>query len=84
LPFRQVGNACRDKEVEMKRLVLGVGLGVALASLIARSAFLSRLLGKPSLDELTKEELYRRAQEAEVPGRSGMSKGELVDALKEE
>ena len=33
------------------------------------------------LSELTKEQLYRRAQEADLPGRSQMSKGELVEAL---
>lgn len=35
-----------------------------------------------SLDDLTKEELYARAQEAEIPGRSEMSKDELVTALR--
>lgn len=34
------------------------------------------------LDDLTKEELYARAQEAEVPGRSDMSKAELISALR--
>jgi hypothetical protein len=35
-----------------------------------------------SLDELTKEELYQRAQEANIPGRSEMTKDELVAALR--
>jgi hypothetical protein len=35
-----------------------------------------------SLEELTKEELYERAQAAEIEGRSTMSKDELVRALK--
>jgi hypothetical protein len=35
-----------------------------------------------SLDDLTKEELYARAQEAEIAGRSEMSKEELVEALR--
>ena len=35
-----------------------------------------------NLEELTKEELYARAQQAEIPGRSEMSKDELVDALR--
>lgn len=34
-----------------------------------------------ALAELSKDELYRRAQESELPGRSSMSKQELVDAL---
>jgi len=35
----------------------------------------------PSLDDLTKEELYARAQEAGIVGRSEMSKEQLIDAL---
>jgi hypothetical protein len=35
-----------------------------------------------ALDDLTREELYARAQEADVPGRSEMSKQQLVDALR--
>jgi len=34
-----------------------------------------------ALDELTKEELYARAQEEDIPGRSQMSKDELKEAL---
>jgi hypothetical protein len=36
-----------------------------------------------SLDDLTKEELYQRAQEADIAGRSDMSKDELVAALRQ-
>jgi hypothetical protein len=35
-----------------------------------------------SLEDLTKEELYARAQEAEIPGRSEMSKEQLITALR--
>jgi hypothetical protein len=35
-----------------------------------------------ALEDLTKEELYARAQEAEIPGRSEMSKEQLVEALR--
>jgi hypothetical protein len=35
-----------------------------------------------SLEELTKEELYERAQAADIEGRSTMSKDELLRALK--
>ena len=39
--------------------------------------------GRPgSLEDLTRDELYERAQEAEIPGRSEMSKDELVEALR--
>jgi DNA end-binding protein Ku len=37
--------------------------------------------GREELTRLDREELYRRAQEAGVPGRSNMSKAELVEAL---
>jgi DNA end-binding protein Ku len=33
------------------------------------------------LADLSREELYERAQQADVPGRSSMSKRELIDAL---
>jgi hypothetical protein len=38
--------------------------------------------GALTLEDLTKEELYTRAQEADVPGRSEMSKEQLVEALR--
>lgn len=38
-------------------------------------------LGKAEGDGLTKEELYERAQELDVDGRSGMSKEELKEAI---
>ncbi|GAA3124155.1 Ku protein [Streptomyces rectiviolaceus] len=36
----------------------------------------------PSLDSLTKAELYQRAADASVPGRSAMNRQELLDALR--
>ncbi|WP_291478000.1 Rho termination factor N-terminal domain-containing protein [Corynebacterium sp.] len=36
----------------------------------------------PSYDEWTRDDLYRRAQELEIPGRSSMTKDELVEALR--
>jgi hypothetical protein len=36
------------------------------------------------MDELTKEELYQRAQEEDIPGRSHMTKNELKDALQKQ
>ena len=40
--------------------------------------------GDENLSELTKEELYDRATEADIDGRSTMSKAELIDALRED
>jgi DNA end-binding protein Ku len=37
--------------------------------------------GRSSLEQLSREELYERAQKEDVPGRSKMSKDELVEAL---
>lgn len=36
---------------------------------------------RPDLQNLTKTELYRRATDADVPGRSSMNRDELIDAL---
>lgn len=50
---------------------------------IATARIPGRENGRPStLEGLTKEELYARAQEADIPGRSEMSKDELVAALR--
>jgi hypothetical protein len=50
---------------------------------IASATIPGRGNGRPStLEALTKEELYARAQEADIPGRSEMSKEELVAALR--
>lgn len=36
----------------------------------------------PSYDKWTKDDLYERAQELDVDGRSDMTKDELIDALR--
>jgi hypothetical protein len=56
-------------------------LGAGRARLGRRTSAQSRPDERP-LEELTKEELYERAQAAEIEGRSTMSKDELVRALK--
>jgi hypothetical protein len=39
--------------------------------------------GKSSAyDDMSKDELYQRAKKVGIPGRSGMSKGELISALR--
>jgi hypothetical protein len=48
----------------------------------ARSSGSSDSSRPRALDDLTREELYARAQEADIPGRSEMSKQQLVDALR--
>jgi Rho termination factor-like protein len=71
----------------MKRLALGAGVA-ALAAVFLRRPFTKlfesiRAKTKLGLNRLTKEELYRQAQEADIPGRSEMNKDQLVKALKE-
>ena len=62
----------------MRSLLLGVLLG-AYVSLLLRHR---RLRNQSNLDELTKEELYKRAQAEDIPGRSEMTKDELIAALR--
>ena len=72
----------------MKRFLIGAAAAAALSALAAyfRRPLL-QLIGSVrerspfGLSNLTKDELYRKAQEAEIPGRSEMSKAELIRAL---
>jgi hypothetical protein len=69
--------------------VAGVWLGLGLAYLAVRLRGLradatDRPGREPALADLTRDELYERAQAAEIPGRSGMSKDDLIDALRAE
>ena len=63
----------------MKRTV---ALGVALTTAAAVPLLRKRSAGA-DLEKLSKDALYRRAKKAGVPGRSQMTKDELIDALKE-
>jgi hypothetical protein len=60
----------------MKKLLLWIWI-VPVAYALANDRVERRRLAR-----LTKAELYRRAQEADLPGRSTMSKDELADALR--
>jgi len=64
----------------MKPLIIGLAASALAAIGVAR--FAPRLLHRGGeLSELTKEELYEKAQEADIPGRSEMTKEQLVEAL---
>lgn len=41
--------------------------------------------GNPNtrLEERTRDELYNRARQLDIPGRSGMNKSELIEAIRE-
>lgn len=72
-------------EVIKRNLGGGTGGGAAAprkSKPARRAAASSRRKGEKDLEGLSKDELYERAQRADVPGRSGMSKGELIRALR--
>jgi hypothetical protein len=76
LEAKRRGNRLRTAVV-----MAGVASAAGAVPLLRRRV--SRQTGQPqSLDDMTKDELYARAQEAEIPGRSEMSKEQLVAALR--
>lgn len=75
----------------MRFLLAGGALGAVLAFLLFRKRDAVRgVLDQTPLDrgrvsnleDLTKDELYARAQKAHIPGRSDMTKDELIKALR--
>jgi hypothetical protein len=69
------------------RIVVLALVAFALAAVAFRlRADLPALPPRPEpsdgLDELTREELYERAQAAEIRGRSQMTKAQLIEALR--
>lgn len=71
----------------LKGLLIGAGIGTALALLFKRQdgqpllQRAIRFVRRTRLEDLTRDELYARAQEADIPGRSEMTKDELLKAL---
>ena len=53
-----------------------------VTSVCCRLAAAKRGGESPSYDDWTKDELYERAQELDIEGRSDLSKDELIDALR--
>jgi hypothetical protein len=74
----------------MRFLFLGGALGLVVAFLLRNRDAVRGMLdqtllsrGRASnLEDMTKDELYERAQKADIPGRSEMTKGELIEALR--
>lgn len=74
----------------MRFLFLGGALGAVVAFLLRnRDAVLGMIDQTPlnrvrgaNLEDLTKDELYERAQKADIQGRSDMTKDELIKALR--
>lgn len=70
--------------IAMRLLMLGSG--VALGALAGTRLVVPRVRRRQQrshLDELTKDELYELARESDIEGRSGMTKDELIAALRD-
>ncbi|MBC3179152.1 Rho termination factor N-terminal domain-containing protein [Corynebacterium lujinxingii] len=78
------------KDPELYEALLDDGASKSKAAAIANAAArdgrstVGKRGGKSdAYEDWTKEELYERAQELEIEGRSAMSKGELIEALRD-
>jgi hemerythrin superfamily protein len=56
---------------------------LAIAGITAEQSTMDSAGGTPSMDEMSRDELYEQAKEAGVPGRSHMTKEQLAKALRE-
>lgn len=65
------------------KIANGAGRVVSTAGTIARKLpFVPSVAAVKSIDDMTKDELYARAQELEIEGRSDMTKEELYEAVR--
>lgn len=78
------------KDPELYEALLDDGASKSKAAAIANAAArdgrstVGKRGGKSdAYEDWTKEELYERAQELEIEGRSAMSKSELIEALRD-
>jgi hypothetical protein len=65
-------------------IALGTGIAIAVGGTAGAIWYRFRPGGRGAerLENLTKEELYERARAKEIPGRSEMSKEDLIRALR--
>ena len=71
------------KDDEQYEALRDQGMSKEKAARIANSEGASKRGGEaPPYEEWTKDELYERAQEIGIDGRSDMTKDELIDALR--
>jgi hypothetical protein len=72
------------KAISMRLVMLASG--VALGALAGARLVVPRVRRRQRrghLDDLTRDELYELARESDVEGRSGMTKDELIAALRD-
>lgn len=72
---------------KLRRITLAAGVALVAAVPQVRQRVTELVKGarpgqSSSLDDMTKEELYAKAQAADIPGRSEMNKEELLAALR--
>ena len=85
--MRIAGRAATDGLGEMSRTVSDAAEDATSTTVAALDAVETTLTAdsgptNETFDDLTKEELYRRAKALEIDGRSQMSKDELIDAVR--
>jgi hypothetical protein len=74
----------------MRFLLVGGALGAVLAFLLRKHDAVRGMLDQTplhqarasNLEDMTKDELYERARKSHIPGRSEMTKAELIKALR--
>lgn len=72
------------KDDEKYEALRDEGMSKEKAARIANSEDASQRGGEsPPYEEWTKDQLYERAQELDVDGRSSMTRDELIDALRD-
>ncbi len=77
------GPQIKDDERYEKLREEGVGKEKAARIANTPASIAGKRGGKaPPYEEWTRDELYERAQELEIEGRSGMRKDELIEALR--
>jgi hypothetical protein len=70
-----------EQVLRMVFFLVGAILGAAIGALVRWRSTLISLPRRRRLGRLTKQQLYERAQEADIPGRSSMNKEELQEAV---
>jgi Rho termination factor-like protein len=72
----------RRPHLRREHAVWAGAVAAAGGALAAALRFFRRSKRTSALEDLTKDELYERAREADIEGRSEMTKEELIDALR--
>ncbi|MAY73407.1 MAG: Rho termination factor [Phycisphaerae bacterium] len=81
MPERRMNSIKNKAQYEKLRKA---GMSKGKAARIANSKGASRRGGRsPSYEDMTKDEVYQRARKIGIDGRSSMTKGELIRAIRD-